>query len=290
MTTRFLLSALGTLSVLAVASFGPGSAVQAADKANKDARTYELRVYTPNAGKQADVNALISKSGTKYMAKHHIELVGAWVPMDKADERVFTLVAHKDKASGAKNWEAFQADEGWKADLAEASKNGRAVASIARFFLEGTDYSPAVAPANVGDRIFELRTYISTPNNLVHLNARFREHTVKLFEKHGMTNIAYFNLLDGEKTTVGELLKGCSAKGKDDCGVAADTVAKPIGLVYFLSHKSTDAAKASFGKFVADAEWKSALAESEKKGGGSLTAKNAVKSLYLTATDYSPIR
>ena len=258
--------------------------------AEKDARTFELRVYTSNKGKQGDVNALIAKSGVKYMAKHHIDLVGAWIPTDAADERVITLVAHKDKASGAKNWESFQADEGWKAELAAASKDGRAVAGVARFFLSATDYSPAVKPTTVGDRVFELRTYVSTPNNLDNLNARFRDHTVKLFEKHGMTNIAYFNLIDGEKTTSGELLKACSAMGKDASDVKPDTEVKPFALVYMISHKSADAAKASFGKFGQDPDWKAAYSESEKKGGGPLTAKNGVKSLFLKATDYSPTK
>lgn len=258
--------------------------------AEKDSRTFELRVYTPNKGKQAEVNSLISKSGTKYMAAHQIELLGTWVPADTSDERVYMLVAHKDKATGVKNWEAFQADEGWKADLASASKNGRAVAGIARFFLNTTDYSPVVKPTAVGDRVFELRTYITTPNNLDNLNARFRDHTVKLFEKHGMTNVGYFTFGEGEKTTVGEVLKGCTPPGKDASEVKPDTEAKPLALVYFISHKSQDAAKASFGKFGQDPAWKSALAESEKKGGGSLTAKNAVKSIFLKATDYSPIK
>lgn len=255
-----------------------------------DTHVYEVRVYTPNKGRQGDVNALIAKSGAKYMAKHSIELIGAYIPLDPADERVITVVAHKDKASGEKNWAAFQADEGWKADLAAASKDGRAVQSIARIFLSATAYSPPVKASATGNRMFELRTYITTPKNLVNLDARFSNHTIKLFEKHGMTNLPYFHLLEGEKTTCGELLKALAPLGKDGAEVAAESEAAPLALVYFLSHKSTDAMKASFDSFRMDDAWKTVLSESEKKAGGPLTAKNGVKSLPLKATDYSPTK
>ncbi len=135
-----------------------------------------------------------------------------------------------------------------------------------------------------------MRTYTASPHNLDDLNARFRDHTVKLFEKHGMTNVAYFTFGEGEKTTVGDLLKGCSAAGKDASDVKPDTEAKPLALVYFITHKSPDATKASFSKFGQDPAWTAARTESEKKGGGSLTAKNAVKSLILKPTEYSPIK
>ena len=69
--------------------------------------------------------------------------------------------------------------------------------------------------------MFELRTYTATKGNLGNLNDRFKDHTMKLFEKHGMTNVVYWNVLKGQK---------------DDDKM----------LVYLLAHKSQDAAKKSF--------------------------------------------
>jgi hypothetical protein len=80
-----------------------------------------------------------------------------------------------------------------------------------------------------------------------------------------MTNIAYFTVL------------------KDQPG--ADNT-----LLYFLAHKSQDAAKASFDAFRKDPEWIAAKTASEKEGGGSLTTPDGVKSLFLKPTDYSPWR
>src|SRR4029453_345490 len=50
-----------------------------------------------------------------------------------------------------------------------------------------------------GSRGFEMRAYYAAPGKLEDLQARFRDHTVKLFEKHGMTNVGYWVPVD-EKT------------------------------------------------------------------------------------------
>lgn len=253
-----------------------------------DTHSYELRVYQPNPGKQAATNVILAGFGNKYMSKHHIQMVGAWVPIDKSDERIFVLVSHADKAAAMKNWEALAADEGFKSELAETAKDGKPVASISRFFLTTTDYSPAIKPTTPGQRIFELRTYITPAQRLSHLNSRFRDHTVKLFEKHGITNLAYFTLGADEKTTVGEVMKALTAKGKDQVDADKEAIANPLTLVYFVAHASQESMAKSFGAFGKDEVWKKALSNSEKAAGGPLTAKNGVKSLLLTPTNYSP--
>src|SRR5207244_4103023 len=92
-----------------------------------------------------------------------------------------------------------------------------------------TDYSPEIKPALVGNRVFELRTYTTTPGNLDHLHARFRDQTMKLFEKHDITNIAYWTVQPNQ-----------TQKGVPD---ANNT------LIYLLAHPSVEAGKAAFDKF-----------------------------------------
>ncbi len=110
-----------------------------------------------------------------------------------------------------------------------------------------------------------MRTYIAGPDKLDHLNARFRDHTCKLFEKHGIQNIAYWVPMS------------------DQAG-AKDT------LLYIVSHKSQAASKESFAAFGRDPEWSAALKGSEQKAGGPLTVKDGIKSVFMKATDYSPIK
>ena len=114
--------------------------------------------------------------------------------------------------------------------------------------------------------MFELRTYIATPGNVDRLNARFRDHTCALCEKHGMTNIGYWSL-DADQADADKL------------------------LVYLLAHKSPEARDASFDAFRTDPDWIAARTASEQAGGGSLTAaENGVQSVLLTPTDYSPMK
>jgi hypothetical protein len=131
-------------------------------------------------------------------------------------------------------------------------------------FLKATDYSPEIKSDTQGNRTFELRTYTASPGNLQYLHSRFRDHTCKLFQKHGMTNVAYWAPVEGQK-------------GADNT------------LIYILSHTSIDAAKASFDAFRQDSDWIAARKASEEKAGGSLTVENGVVSEFLKATDYSPI-
>jgi hypothetical protein len=106
-------------------------------------------------------------------------------------------------------------------------------------------------------RVFELRTYYSEPGKLDALHARFRDHTSRLFQKHGMTIIAYWMPREA-----------------------------PDRIVYVLAYKSKEAADASWKGFREDPEWVKARTASEANG--RLVTK--VESIYMDATDYSPVK
>lgn len=117
----------------------------------------------------------------------------------------------------------------------------------------------AAAPAaSESGRVFELRTYTATPGKGAAVLARFRDHTVKLFEKHGMINVGYW----------------VPADEKDG---AADK------LIYMLEHKSREAAKASWKTFSADPDWQAVRKSTE--AGGKIVAKG--ESVFLEATGFS---
>jgi NIPSNAP len=119
--------------------------------------------------------------------------------------------------------------------------------------------APGIA-AQTGGRVFEIRTYYTHEGKLDALNARFRNHTVGLFTKHGMTNIGYWTPQDGP--------------------MAGNT------LIYILAHDSRDAAKKSWDAFRADPDWQKARSESE--AAGPIVSK--IDSVFLQATDYSPLK
>jgi hypothetical protein len=111
-----------------------------------------------------------------------------------------------------------------------------------------------------GKRVFELRTYHTLDGRLDALHARFRDHTVKLFEKHGITNIGYFT--------------------PQDPPLAGKT------LIYLLAHPNREAAKKSWDGFRNDPAWKKVQQESEKSG----KIVEKVESVFLDPTDFSALK
>jgi uncharacterized protein (DUF1330 family) len=123
---------------------------------------------------------------------------------------------------------------------------------------------PTVAPSpslTKDSRCFEIRTYTAAPGKLEALHARFRDHTMKIFKKHGMEVVGFWGPTDKEK-------------GSENT------------LVYVMAFPSREARDKAWKEFREDPEWQKAQTESEKNG--KLTEK--VESVILMATDYSPIK
>ena len=116
------------------------------------------------------------------------------------------------------------------------------------------------AQAQSRDRIFELRTYTTLPGRLDALHARFADHTIGLFEEHGMTNIGYFT--------------------PREAPLSENT------LIYVLAHDSREAADASWSAFAADPEWQRVAEESQRDG----KILENVERVYMDATSYSQMQ
>jgi hypothetical protein len=125
------------------------------------------------------------------------------------------------------------------------------------FAFGGVFQSHSVASAQSKGRVYELRTYTAPEGKLGELQARFRNHTVKLFEKHGMTNVGYW--------------------------VPQDTPQSQNTLIYILAHKDRETAKQSWAAFQKDPAWVKARTESEANG--RLTTQ--VVSVFMDPTDFS---
>ena len=113
-------------------------------------------------------------------------------------------------------------------------------------------------PSQTATGIFELRVYHAAPGKLGELEARFREHTIRIFDRHGMKSVAYWTPLDEPE--------------------------KSNTLIYILQHPSREAAAANWKSFGDDPEWKTVRDKSEANG--KLVEK--VDSTFMALTDFSP--
>ena len=124
--------------------------------------------------------------------------------------------------------------------------------------LTGIELQAQSGSLGGSDAVYELRVYHAAEGKLDALQARFRDHTMTIFERHGMKNIGYWTPTD-------EPLKGKT-------------------LIYIIEHASREQAAANWKAFGADPEWKQVQAASEANG----KLVDKVDSTFMARTDYSP--
>ena len=130
---------------------------------------------------------------------------------------------------------------------------------VAGFALGSFRVSSEVAHAQ-GKHVYELRTYTAPDGKLGELNKRFRDHTVRIFNKHGMKSVLYMTPQDAPNSE--------------------------NTLIYILEHPSREAAKKAWADFQADPEWKKVSEESQVNG----RIVSKVVSVFGDPTDYSPMK
>ena len=260
MITKLYLVLTGSL-FLSMSLFALAASPQPGKPGSK---LYEVRIYHPTPGKYAEIVDRFRQYTTKIFEKHGMENIGYWTPTDTTNKELIYILAYPDRAARDASWKAFGSDPEWKAVVAKTEANGKLVDHVDQIFMTESDISPKINIARKSpERTFELRTYTPTPGKLPNLLSRFRDHTIKLFSKHGMTNVGYFITEEKDAAT-------------------------PPKLVYILAHPSEAEGKQHFDEFRKDPKWIAAKEESEKMGGGSLTTK--VESVYMKPTDYSPMK
>ena len=113
-------------------------------------------------------------------------------------------------------------------------------------------------PKQASTVVYELRIYHAATGKLGELLTRFREHTIKLFDRHGIKSVAYWTPVEEPE--------------------------RSNTLFYILQHPSREEAAANWKSFQDDPEWKSVHEKSEVNG--KLVEK--VDSTFLVLTDFSP--
>ena len=108
-------------------------------------------------------------------------------------------------------------------------------------------------------RVYELRTYTCEPGKLEALKARFRDHTIRIFNKHGMESIGYWVPQDERSQNT---------------------------LIYVLAHPSREEAEKNWKAFADDPEWKKVATESEASG----KIVQKVERVWMDPTEFSKLK
>lgn len=136
------------------------------------------------------------------------------------------------------------------------------VSAGAFFLFEGNVKSNTmlIDSQESSNQVYEMRTYTTHEGKLDALHQRFSNHTMRIFEKHGMTNIGYW--------------------------VPTDPELSENTLIYIISHESREAAERSWDAFRSDPEWQEVYEASHADG----VIVSSVESVFMESTPYSPIK
>jgi hypothetical protein len=106
--------------------------------------------------------------------------------------------------------------------------------------------------------IYEWRVYEILPGRMANINNRFANITLKLFQKHGIKVIGFWEAIVGTSNT----------------------------LYYMIAFENMAHREKAFNAFASDPEWIKARAESEKDG----PIVSRVYNMLLRPTPYSPLQ
>jgi len=214
---------------------------------------YEWRTYEAMPGKLPALHTHLEVASNLFK-KHGLGVLGFWTEEIGTAFQVTYMWIYEDMEDRQKKVTAFAADAAWKQQVAtETEKEGPIVARIYNTMLQRTSYSPN---PQLKTNVQEWRIYDAMPGRLPDLHNRFANHTLGLFEKHGITSIGYWTEVFGVSNR----------------------------LVYMLGYPSLGEREKSWAGFLKDSDWQKARAASEQNG--PLVAR--VSSCILRPTAYSP--
>lgn len=211
--------------------------------AKADTKVYELRIYHCHEGRRPALVKRFQDHTTRIFEKHGMENIAYFLPTsDEMKNDLIYMLAYPSMEAREACWKAFMDDPEWKKVWEDSQKDGKIVASVDNNFMKLEPELTQKLKLNkeTPNRIFELRSYYCFPGRYPNIVARFRDHTIDLFKKDGMENIAYWGTIDKNQ--------------------------EQPHLVYIIAHESEEGAKKSWDTFRKDPEWIAAKDDSEKDG------------------------
>ena len=214
---------------------------------------FENRVYTAVPGKLPALNDRFANHTIGFFKQYGVGMMGFWTDDIGVSNQLTYITTFNTMADRETKWAEFGSDTKRQQVFAETEVNGPLVAVVENTFMRLTPYSPS---PQLSSKVQELRVYDTLPGRLPALHDRFANHTMALFERHGIQNVAYWT----------------------------EDVGTNNRLVYMLGYESLADREKSWASFGADPDWKKAREASETNG--SIVRKSRHRIMRLT--DYSP--
>ena len=214
---------------------------------------FEHRVYTAVPGKLPALNDRFANHTIGFFKQYGVGMMGFWTDDIGVSNQLTYITTFNTMADRETKWAEFGSDTERQQVFAETEVNGPLVAVVENTFMRLTPYSPS---PQLSSKVQELRVYDTLPGRLSALHDRFANHTMALFERHGIQNVAYWT----------------------------EDVGTNNRLVYMLGYESLADREKSWASFGADPDWKKAREASETNG--SIVRKSRHRIMRLT--DYSP--
>ena len=214
---------------------------------------FENRVYTTVPGKLPALNDRFANHTIGFFRQYGVGMMGFWTDEIGVSNQLTYITTFDSMADRETKWAEFGSDTKRQQIFAETEVNGPLVALVENTFMRLTPYSPS---PQLSSKVQELRVYDTLPGRLPALHDRFANHTMALFERHGIQNVAYWT----------------------------EDVGTNNRLVYMLGYESLGDREKSWASFGADADWKKAREASEADG--SIVRRSRHRIMRLT--DYSP--
>ena len=214
---------------------------------------FENRVYTTVPGKLPALNDRFANHTIGFFRQYGVGMMGFWTDEIGVSNQLTYITTFDSMADRETKWAEFGSDTKRQQIFAETEVNGPLVALVENTFMRLTPYSPS---PQLSSKVQELRVYDTLPGRLPALHDRFANHTMALFERHGIQNVAYWT----------------------------EDVGTNNRLVYMLGYESLGDREKSWASFGADPDWKKAREASEADG--SIVRRSRHRIMRLT--DYSP--
>ena len=214
---------------------------------------YEFRVYGAAPGKFSALCDRVAQLNVSFFLKHKIDMMGFWTDEIGTTNQLTYILTFDSQTDREEKWNRLVADQSRVQAFAGAEVNGPLFATEYNSFMEIMPYSPE---PQLSSNVQELRFEHTLPGKVSALNDRYANHTMALFEKHGIESIGYWRELVGVHQR----------------------------LVSMLGYPSLGDREKSWVAFEADPEWQKVRADSERDG----PLVRECQSSILRLTPWSP--